>query len=78
MNIKSLNENRKNIKSNLNNKWVGSKISTLQETLNYFKELWEKFIEFLQNKFFSSDKYDQVINDLYKEDVIDDEAIDII
>ena len=39
---------------------------------------WKKFIEFLQNKFFFSDKYDVLINDLYDEDILDDNDIDII
>ena len=54
------------------------KVSKLEETLNYFKELWNKFIKFLQDKFFSSDKYDDVINELYSEDIIDDNEVDII
>ena len=54
------------------------KVSKLEETLNYFKELWNKFIKFLKDKFFSSDKYDNVINDLYSEDIIDDNEVDII
>lgn len=41
------------------------KVSTLQETLNYFKGLCQKFIEFLKDKFFSNNKYDDFINDLY-------------
>ena len=41
--------------------------------MNYFKELWNKFI-----KFFSSNKYDDFINDLYDEDIIDDNDIEII
>ena len=41
--------------------------------MNYFKELWNKFI-----KFFSSNKYDDFINDLYDEDIIDENEIDII
>ena len=45
---------------------------------NYFKELWNKFIKFLQDKFFSSNKYDDVINELYDEDILDAEEIDII
>lgn len=36
----------------------------MQETLNYFKELWQKFIKFLQYKFFSSNKYDDLIDEL--------------
>ena len=54
------------------------KVSKLEETLNYFKELWKKFIKFLQNKFFSSNKYDKVINDLYDEEILGDNDIDII
>lgn len=54
------------------------KVSSLQETLSYFKRLWRKFIEFLQNKFFSTNKYDNFINDLYDEDILDDNEIDII
>ena len=54
------------------------KVSELQKIVDYFKELWEKFIEFLQNKFFSTNKYDDFINDLYDEDILDDNEIDII
>lgn len=42
------------------------------------KELYNKFIEFLQNEFFSRNKYDEIINDLYEEEIHDDEEIDII
>lgn len=54
------------------------KVTKLEEALNYFKELWQKFIEFLQDKFFSSNKYDDFINDLYDEDIIDENDIKII
>ena len=54
------------------------KVSKLQEALNYFKELWQKFIEFLQNKFFSNDKYDDIIQELHEEEIIDDNDLDII
>ena len=54
------------------------KVLELQKIVDYFKELWKKFIEFLQNKFFSNDKYDDFINDLYDEDILDDNDIDII
>ena len=54
------------------------KVSKLEETLNYFKELWQKFIKFLQDKFFSSNKYDDFINDLYDEEMIDDNELGII
>ena len=54
------------------------KVSKLEEMLEYFKKLWKKFIEFLQNKFFSTDKYDNIIQDLYNEDILDNDDIDII
>ena len=54
------------------------KVSKLEETLNYFKELWNKFIKFLQDKFFLSNKYDELIDELYDEDILDDNEIDII
>jgi predicted nucleic acid-binding Zn-ribbon protein len=55
-----------------------NKISKLEETLDYFKGLWKKFINFLKDKFFSNNKYDDFINDLYDEDILDDSDIDII
>ena len=48
------------------------------ETLNYFKELWNKFIKFLQDKFFSSNKYDDLIDELHEEEIIDDDDLEII
>ena len=54
------------------------KVSILQDTLNYFKDLWQRFIKFLQDKFFSSDKYDNFINELYNEDIINDNDINTI
>ena len=53
------------------------KVSELQKIVDYFKELWKKFIEFLQDKFFSTNKYD-VINDLYDEDILDNNEMDMI
>lgn len=46
--------------------------------LGYFKNLQKRFIEFLQNKFFSTDKYDNIIQDLYNEDILDNDDIDVI
>lgn len=54
------------------------KVSKLEEMLEYFKNLWKRFIEFLQNKFFSTDKYDNIIQDLYNEDMLDNDDIDVI
>ena len=54
------------------------KVSKLEEALSYFKELWQKFIKFLQDKFFSNNDYDDIIDELYEEEVIDDNDLDII
>jgi len=54
------------------------KVSKLEETLDFFKNLWKKFIEFLKDKFFSSNKYDDIINELYDEDILDNNDLDII
>lgn len=54
------------------------KVSELQKIVDYFKELWKKFIEFLQEKFFSTNKYDDFINDLYNADILNDNDIDLI
>ncbi len=54
------------------------KVSELQKMVDYFKELWKKFIEFLKDKFFSSNKYDDFINDLYDKNILDENDIDII
>ena len=35
--------------------------------LNYFKELWDKLIKLLQDKFFSTNKYDDIIDELYED-----------
>ena len=54
------------------------KVDKLQATLNYFKKLWNKFIKFLQDKFFSSHKYDDLIDELHEEEIIDDDDLEII
>ena len=54
------------------------KVSALQQALDYFKELWRKFIEFLQDKFFSTNKYDDFINELHEKNVNDDNDLDNI
>ena len=54
------------------------KVSKLQEALDYIKELWKKFIKFLQDKFFSSNKYDDLIAELHEEEIIDDDDLKVI
>ena len=40
--------------------------------------LWNKFIKFLQDKFFSSNKYDDLIDKFHEEVIIDDDDLEII
>lgn len=54
------------------------KVDKLQETLNYFKELWKKFLKFLQDKFFSNNKYDDLVDELYEEEIIDNNDLEVI
>ena len=55
------------------------KVDKLQEMVNNLKKLWDKFIMFLQNKFFSNDeKYEEIIDDLYYKDILNDKDIDKI
>lgn len=46
--------------------------------LNYFKELWDKLIKFLQDKFLFTNKYDDIIDELYEEEILDNDDIDTI
>lgn len=55
------------------------KVDKLQEIVDTFKQIWRKFLMYLQNKFFSNDKkYEDVIEDLYYKDILDKDDIDII
>lgn len=54
------------------------KVDKLQEVLDYFKEFRKKFIKLLQDKFFSSNKYDDLIDELHEEEIIDDDDLEII
>ena len=54
------------------------KVSSLEEMLNYFKELWDKLVKFLQDKFFSTNKYDDIIDELYEEEILDNDDMDTI
>ena len=54
------------------------KVFNLEQALNYFRELWNKFIKFLKDKFFSTDKYDEFIEELHEEEIIDDNDLNKI
>ena len=42
------------------------------------KELWDKLIKFLQDKFFSTNKYDDIIDELYEEEILYNDDMDTI
>ena len=55
------------------------KVDKLQEIVDIFKQVWRKFLMYLQNKFFSNDKKThEIIDELYYEDILDYKDIKII
>ena len=58
------------------------KISGLEKIIEIWKKLWKKFLDFLQDKFFGSQQdseiYEQFINDLANEKILDSKDIDYI
>ena len=59
--------------------FLKSKINDLKNTLDYFKEKFEKLISLLYNKLHSwydkEDKYIGVVNDMYEDNILDDDDI---
>lgn len=59
-----------------------STINNLKQTISYWKDKFDKLISFLHSKIHNwydkDDKYLNVINDMYKDDVLDDEDIEDI
>ena len=90
--IKTLTENNKALNlrvDTLNNtikerdneiSFLKSKINDLKDTLEYWKDKFEKLISFLHNKLHSwydkDDKYIDVVNDMYEDNVLNDENIE--
>ena len=70
---KSNNEKDKEIIS------LKNKIFSLSNTIDYWKNKFEKLIEFLHSKIHNwidkDDKYIDVVNDMYQDNVLDDEDI---
>ena len=60
--------------------FLKSKINDLKNTLEYWKDKFEKLISFLHSKFHSwydkDDKYIDVVNDMYEDNVLDDDDIE--
>jgi len=60
--------------------FLKSKIRDIQNTLEYWKDKFEKLISFLHDKLHSwydkDDKYIDVVNDMYDENILDDDDIE--
>ena len=60
--------------------FLKSKIKDLQNTLEYWKDKFEKLISFLHDKLHSwydkDDKYIDVVNEMYNDNVLDDDDIE--
>ena len=71
-----INEDKKEISK------LKSTINNLKQTISYWKDKFDKLISFLHSKIHNwydkDDKYLNVINDMYKDDVLDDEDIEDI
>lgn len=60
--------------------FLKSKINDLKETIDYWKDKFNKLISFLHNKLHTwydkDDKYVDVVNDMYEDEVLDDDDIE--
>ena len=60
--------------------FLKSKIHDMQNTLEYWKDKFEKLISFLHDKLHSwydkDDKYIDVVNDMYEDNILDDDDIE--
>ena len=55
---------------------IKEKVDKFEELVNFFKNLWNELLKFFKDKFFSSNEYDDLIEDLYNEDIFDDTDIE--
>lgn len=76
--VKTLNETIKEKDNEIS--FLKSKMQDLKNTLNYWKDKFEKLISFLHSKLHSwydkDDKYIDVVNDMYDDNVLDDDDIE--
>ena len=83
-NNKALTLRVKTLNNNINEKdneisFLKSKISSLKNTIEYWKDKFDKLISFLYSKLHNwydkDDKYIDVVNDMYEDNVLDDDDI---
>ena len=74
---KTLNNNIKEKDKEIS--FLKSKISSLKNTIEYWKDKFDKLISFLYSKlhnwYVKDDKYIDVVNDMYEDGVLDDDDI---
>ena len=75
--VKTLNNNIKEKDNKIS--FLKSKISSLRNTIDYWKDKFDKVIDFLHSKIHNwydkDDKYINVVNDMYEDNVLDDDDI---
>ena len=75
--VKTLNNNIKEKDNEIS--FLKSKISSLKNTIEYWKDKFDKLISFLYSKLHNwydkDDKYIDVVNDMYEDEVLDDNDI---
>ena len=75
--VKTLNNNIKEKDNEIS--FLKSKISSLKNTIEYWKDKFNKLISFLYSKLHNwydkDDKYINVVNDMYEDNVLDDDDI---
>jgi len=76
--VKALNDTIKEKDNEIS--FLKSKIQDIQNTLNYWKDKFKKLISFLHSKLHSwydkDDKYIDVVNDMYEDNVLEDDDIE--
>ena len=75
--VKTLNNNIKEKDNEIS--FLKSKINSLRNTVEYWKDKFDKLISFLYSKLHNwydkDDKYIDVVNDMFEDDVLDDDEI---
>ena len=77
--VKTLNDNLKEKNNEIS--FLKSKINSLRNTVEYWKDKFDKLISFLYSKLHNwydkDDKYIDVVNDMYEDNVLDDDIKDL-
>ena len=53
-------------------------VSRLKQVVEYFKELWDKVLQYFKDKFYSSNMYDNMINEMEDKNIFTEKDIDKI